>query len=386
MTVWALAVVGAVGAAAAGIACHKSEAMPEQPGANPPAGQVWLTPQQVKDAQIDVQTVALQDVDDTILTSGRVTLEDVLSGHVFSPVTGRVVRIAADLGQHVKKGDPLAVIESPDIGVVKSDVQRADADLIAAEHDYKRKKDLFEQKAGSAADMETAEDNWRKAKAESERARQKAFLLRSGGVDNVSQTYTLVSPIDGEVLMRNINQGLEVQGQYGGGTANELFTVGEIDKVWVLADLYEMDLARVHVGSPAVVTVVSYKDKTFKGQVDWVSGMLDPATRTAKVRCTFDNPDRLLRPEMYATVQISVDQKKALAIRRNALLRLGEYKVVFVQLGPKDGPEVSGRVRFERVPVDVDEGESSQWLEVKHGLEAGQQVVVNGGILLSQKL
>jgi membrane fusion protein, heavy metal efflux system len=362
-------------------ACHKSQAASEPVGPTIPAGEVWLSPQQVKDAKIEVQPVQPQDVDDTILTSGRVALEDVRSGHVFSPVTGRVARITADLGQRVKRGDSLAVIESPDIGNAVSDVHKAEADMIAAEHDYKRRKDLFEQKAGSAADLETAEDNWRKAKAEVERARQKAFLLRAGNVDAVTQTYTLASPIDGEVLMRNINPGIEVQGQYGGGTATELFTVGEIDKVWVLADLYEMDIARVQVGAPAVVTVVSYKDKVFKGTVDWVSGMLDPATRTAKVRCTFDNPDRLLRPEMYATAQISVDQKKALAIPRNALLRLGEYRVVFVQVGESDG-----RIRFERVPVDVDEGESSQWLEVKHGLEAGQRVVVSGAILLSQKL
>src|SRR5580704_18417656 len=142
-----------------------------------------------------------------------------------------------------------------------------------------------------------------------------------------------------------------------------------------------MDLSRVQVGAPAAVTSIAYKDKVFNGQVDWVSGMLDPNTRTTKVRCTFDNPDKLLRPEMYATVQISVEQKKALAIPRNALLRLGEYKVVFIQVGD-DG----GYVKFERLPVDVDEGEASQWLEVKHGLEIGQKIVVSGAILLSQKL
>ncbi|HLK39776.1 MAG TPA: efflux RND transporter periplasmic adaptor subunit [Polyangiaceae bacterium] len=370
-----------VALSATGVSCHKSLAAPEPSGPEPPPGEVWLTPQQVKDAKIEVQTVTDQDVDDTILTSGRVALEDVRSAHVFSPVTGRVARISAELGARVKKGAPLAVIESPDIGSAVSDVHKAEADVIAAEHDYKRKKELFEQKAGSAADLETAEDNWRKAKAEVERARQKSFLLRTGNLDSVSQTYTLASPIEGEVLMRNINPGIEVQGQYGGGTAQELFTIGELDKVWVLGDLYEMDLARVHVGSPAQVTVVTYKDKVFTGQVDWVSGALDPNTRTAKVRCTFDNPDKLLRPEMYATVQISVDQKRALAIPRSALLRLGEYKVVFVELGEGDG-----KVRFERLPVDVDEGESSQWLEVKHGLDAGQKVVVSGAILLSQKL
>jgi multidrug efflux pump subunit AcrA (membrane-fusion protein) len=109
--------------------------------------------------------------------------------------------------------------------------------------------------------------------------------------------------------------------------------------------------------------------------------MLDPSTRTAKVRCTFDNPGGLLRPEMFATMQIAVDQRDALAIPRSAVLRLGDYKVVFVQVG-----EDPGRVRFERMPVEVDERESSQWLEVGHGLEPGQKVVVNGATLLSQKL
>ena len=361
--------------------CHKSQAASEPAQAQPPPGEVWLSQQQVLDAKIDVQQVTDQDVDDTILTSGRVALDDLRSGHVFSPVTGRVVKIEAQLGQRVKKGDPLATLESPDIGNTVSDVHKAEADLIAAQHDYERKKDLFEQKAGSAADLEAAEDSYRKAKAEIERARQKQSLLRVGSADAVTQMYTLTSPIDGEVLMRNINPGIEVQGQYSGGATQELFTVGELDKVWVLADLYEMDISRVHVGTPADVTVVAYPDKVFKGQVDWVSGMLDPSTRTAKVRCTFDNPERLLRPEMYATIQISVDQKRALAIPRNALLRLGEYKVVFVEVG--DEP---GRVRFRRVPVDVDEGEASPWLEVKHGLESGQKVVVNGAILLSQKI
>jgi cobalt-zinc-cadmium efflux system membrane fusion protein len=362
-------------------ACHRSQAAERPEGPEPPPGEVWLTPEQVRAAKIDVQAVELRDVDDTILTSGHVVLDDLKSGHVFSPVTGRVVRIDAQLGQHVKKNDPLAVIESPDIGNVVSDVHKAEADLIASEHDYKRKKDLFEHQAASAADLEAAEDNWHRNRAELERARQKAYLLRLGNVSTVTQTYTLSAPVDGEVLMRNINPGIEVQGQYGGGTAQELFTIGEIDSVWVLADVYEMDLARVHVGAPVVVTVVAYKDKTFTGQVEWLSGILDPGTRTARIRCRFANEERLLHPEMYATVQISVDEKRALAIPRNALLRLGDYRVVFVQTG-----EVGGRVKFARTPVDVDEGESSPWLEVKHGLELGQKIVVSGAILLSQRL
>jgi cobalt-zinc-cadmium efflux system membrane fusion protein len=342
---------------------------------------VWLTPQQVRDAKIEVQDYQDHDIDDTILTSGTVSLSDLLTGHVFSPVTGRVITIVGELGQHVHKGDPLAVIESPDVGSAVSDVHKAEADLITAEHDLKRKKELFEQKAGSAADLEASNDNYRRAKAELERAQQKALLLRSGNADTVTQRYTLTSPLDGEVLLRSINPGVEVTGQYSGGATVELFTIGENGQVWVLGDLYEMDMARVHPGAPAMVTVVAYPDKVFQGKVDWVSGALDPNTRTAKVRFTFDNTEKLLRPMMYATVQISVDQERTRAIPRNALLRLGDETVVFTQIG-----EADGYVRFQRVSVDVDEGESSPFLVVKKGLQAGQKIVAKGAILLSQNL
>jgi len=361
-------------------ACHRAPPFqPPEPQA--PAGEVWLTPQQVRDAKIEVQPLGQHDVEDAILTSGTITLDDLRTGHVFSPVTGRVVSIIGGLGQRVTKGAPLAVIESPDIGNAVSDVHKAQADLIAADHDVKRKKALYEAKAGALADLEAANDAYRRAKAELERASTKEQLLRLGNADAVTQRYTLPSPVDGEILLRNINPGVEVQGQYSGGATVELFTIGELDKVWVLGDLYEMDFARVKVGSPATVSVVAYPDRVFKGTVDWVSGSLDPNTRTAKVRCTFDNADKLLRPMMYATVQISVDQESTLAIPRNALLRLGDTTVVFVEVG-----EDHGYVRFKQVPVEVDEGESSAWLVIRKGLQSGQKIVVNGGILLSQKV
>ena len=351
------------------------------PAPAPPPGEVWLTPSQVSDAKIEVVPIEMRDLDDTILTSGTVTLDDKLTGHVFSPVTGRVVAINAQLGQRVKKGQVLATIESPDVGNAVADAQKAEADLIASEHQLKRKKELFEQKAGSASDLEAAQDTYRRAKAEVERAHQKENLLRVGGGNAVTQQYGLPAPLDGEILLRNINPGVEVQGQYSGGTTQELFTIGELDRVWVIADVYEMDFGRVHVGAPADVTVVAYPDQPFHGKVDWVSGSLDPGTRTAKVRCTFDNADRKLRPMMYATVQIAVDQKKAVAIPRNSLMRLGDAKVVFVESSADPA-----LVKFQRVAIDVDEGESCPWLEVKKGLSVGQKIVTNGAILLAANL
>jgi membrane fusion protein, heavy metal efflux system len=356
----------------------KGEAAAAPKAPEPPAGEVWIDAEQMKEAGITVEPIEEQDVDDTILTSGRVTFADIDVGHVFSPVTGRVTKIIAQLGQHLKKGDPLAVIQSPDVGQFSSDLGKADADIIAAERNYKREKELWEKHATSQKDFETAADTYRKAKAEKERALQKASLLRSGNVNMVDQSYTVPSPIEGDLLMRNLSVGVEVQGQYSGGATLELFTVGRLGEVWVLGDLFELDMSRVKVGAPAHVSVIAYPGKTFDGKVDWVSGILDSQTRTAKVRCTFDNPDTFLKPEMYATVAISVEARKELALPKGSVLRSRDETVVFVELGKSP----TGKVRLARVPVVVDEGESSHWLPVSKGLEKGTPVVTHGAVLL----
>lgn len=349
-------------------------------GATPKPGEVWLTPKQAEEAKIVVAPLDEQIVDDTILASGRVTFDDSRVGRVFSPVSGRVSRIDVQLGARVKKGDPIAVIESPELGLASSDVGKAQADLIAASHDVDRQRELLAAKAASQRDFEQAEDAFRKAKAELERAKQKARLLRAG--DGVSQTYIARAPIDGDVISKNITLGMEVQGQYSGGAATELFTIGEMDQVWVVADVFEMDIARIRLGSKALVKVIAYPDRIFEGKVDWISGTLDPQTRTARVRCNFDNKDHALKPEMFATVQLSVEERKALAIPRTALVRIGSQTVVFVHNGKTD----DGKLRFERLPVIVDEGEGSPWIPISHGPQKGTEIVISSAILLSSLL
>jgi membrane fusion protein, heavy metal efflux system len=354
------------------------EAVPIPPSTA--VGEVLVSPEKIAAAGITVAPVDEQNVEDTIVTSGRVTFDDLKVAHIFSPVNGRVTEIYAQLGARVKKGQPLAAIQSPDISQAVSDVHKAEADIIAAEHDYKRQKDLEKQHAAATKDVEASEDRFRQAKAELERAQAKANLLRTGSVNTVTNTYTLASQIDGEVLMRAVNPGQEISGQYSGGTAVELFTVGEIDHVWAIGDVYEVDIPRVKKGAPVAIKVVSYKDKAFEGRVEWVQHVLDPVTRTAKVRFSFDNPGSALLPEMYGTVGIHVDQRKALAIPRSAILRLGDTRVVFIQTGVNP----DGKVRFERTPVDVDEYGADMWLPVKHGLDKGMQVVTKGAVLLSE--
>jgi membrane fusion protein, heavy metal efflux system len=359
-------------------ACHHNSNAATQP--TPPAGEAWLTEQQVKNANLVVKPVTDQDVGGAVVTPGKVTYDDRLVSHVFSPVTGRVVKIVAEPGQLVKKGAPLAVIESPDVGTAFSDLAKAHAELEAAERDYKRQKELFDAHAASQKDYEASLDNYQKAKAELSRAQKKAALLsKGGGADSVTQEYTLRALIDGEVVARTITPGMEVVGQYSQGNALELFTIGSIDHVWVMADVFEMDLGRIKKGARVTVRVVTYPNRIFEGIVDWVSGQLDPNTRTAKVRCTIANPDRVLKAEMYATVSISVAERKALAIPRSAMLRLGDQTVVFVEMGKAP----NGLIRFERRPVAVDEDEGGDYLPVTHGLERGEKIVTSGAILLA---
>jgi cobalt-zinc-cadmium efflux system membrane fusion protein len=357
--------------------CSQTSQAEETPPA--PPNMVFASQAQLDKMKVTIAPLDLQDVDDVVVTTGKVAFDDQKVEHVFSPVTGKAVKVLAQLGSHVKKGDPLLQIESPDIGVATSDLGKANADLIAALHEYQRQNELSETHATSQKEVEVAADNYRKAKAEVERAEQKARLFRQGDV--TGQTYTLRTDLEGEVFMKAVAPGMEIAGQYSGGNSAELFTIGRTDRVWVLADVFELDVARVKLGAKVTVNVVSWPGRSFQGQVDWISSSLDPSTHATKVRCTFDNPDGALKPEMFASVRISVEARKALALPRSAVLRLGEQNVVFVDRGAAGGKE-----RFERLPVTVDEAEGSEWLTVTHGLDRGDRVVTSGAILLSGML
>ncbi|HEX4803258.1 MAG TPA: efflux RND transporter periplasmic adaptor subunit [Myxococcaceae bacterium] len=351
---------------------------PAQPTSEVPPGEVWLTPQQVKDGQIAVEAVQDRPVGGIIRAAGRVTFDDLRVAHVFSPVTGRITKILAQPGERVKKEQALCVLQSPDLGSAVSDLAKAQATLLTAEKDWRRQRELYEVHAASQRDYENAETAYRNAKAEMERAQRKARLLRSAGGDQVTQEFVLRAPIDGQVIMRGANPGLEIQGQYSGGATVELFTIGELDQVWVLADVFEMDLPRVKLGAEVTVNVLAYPNESFTGQVEWISAALDPISRTAKVRCSIKNSDSKLRPEMFGTATIAVEPDSKLAIKRSAVLLMGEQPVVFAQVGTS----ADGHLRFQRRPVAAEEVTGGEYLPLKAGLERGDQIVVSGGVLL----
>jgi len=361
----------------AAASCQRGSAAQPVSEAAPPPNELWITQKQILEAGIATTEVADRAVDNSLTTTGRVVFSDARVGHVFSPVTGRVTSCLATLGQQVRRGTPLAILQSPDLATAVSDVEKADADLVAAQRDYERQKELYEAHAAAQRDLEAAESNYRKAKAERVRAAQKVSLLSSGS--HGAQEYVLRAPIDGDVVARNATLGVEVQGQYSCGSAPELFTIADLNPVWVLADVFEVDLPRVRIGAPVTLSVVSYPGRRFTGKVDWISGALDPATRTAKVRCTIANGDRTLRPEMFATVSIATDTHQKLAVPRTSVVRVGDQMVAFVDKGPSPG----GGERFERRIVGIDDTEAGDLVPVTRGLQRGEKVVSSGAIILS---
>jgi cobalt-zinc-cadmium efflux system membrane fusion protein len=349
---------------------------PRAPATDP---EVLLSRKQLEKAGLKVAAVREEDIGDALTASGRVAFDDAHVAHVFSPVTGRVARVLAQPGAHLAQGAPLLTIVSPDVGSAFADAVKANADLVAAEHELARQRDLVEAHAGARKDLEAAEASWRKARAEVERAGQKTRLLSAGTWDAVTQEYTLRSPIAGEVVSRAVTPGLEIQGQWAGaGAPVELFTIGALDPLWVLGDVYEMDLPHVRKGLPVEVRVPAFPDRTFRGRIDWVSNVLDPATRTAKVRCAIENPERLLRPEMAPVLSIALPSHHHVAVPRDALLRLGEDTVVFVASGEERG----GQLVFRRRKVVAGEDGASGLVPILDGLAPGERVVVSGGIFL----
>jgi cobalt-zinc-cadmium efflux system membrane fusion protein len=343
------------------VACHRSPAVEK---ASAPPGEVWISPGQ-STADLDTVPVEGREIG-AIRTSGRIALDDVHVAHVSSPVDGRLVSASVEVGQHVKKGDALASIDSPEGRRALGEAHHAETELAAADHEFKRQKDLCRRECPSS-EVEAVEDRWRMAKANLDRSLAKVRLLSSAGL--LDAPFVLRAPIDGEVLARNIDSATVYN-------ARELFTIGDHAQLWALADVSGADLGRIGAGQKVTARLPAHPDKTFEGKVDWVSATAYPVTGLGRVRCTLPNPTGELQPEMDATLTI-VTAEKRLAVPRSAVVRQGEQTVVFVRAG--EGP---GRtLRFERRAVEVDEATSDGWVAVQAGVAEGEQVVRSGAVL-----
>ncbi|HTO70155.1 MAG TPA: efflux RND transporter periplasmic adaptor subunit [Myxococcota bacterium] len=310
--------------------------------------------------------------------NGRLAWDDDATVRVYSAFGGRVTRVDVQIGQFVHRGDVLAEVASPDYGQAEADAHSATSALRLAERTEARAKDLFDHDAASRRDLDAAEADLDRAKAERERAvaRLSAYGAKEGAVDG---TFALRSPIDGEVVERNLSPGQEVRpDQILAGTpalTAPLFTVTDPTRLWVVLDVSEHDAPLLRAGQPCVLRTHMADEGTFPARIAVVSQFLDPTTRTVKARGTVANDDRQLRAEMLVTVEVAPDSERTVQeVPSRAVFLEGENHFVFV-----DG----GNGRFERTRVEIG-AEREGWLQIREGLASGSSVVTDGALLLEK--
>jgi cobalt-zinc-cadmium efflux system membrane fusion protein len=296
--------------------------------------------------------------------TGTVTPDISRNVPVISVATGRVVEIAARLGDTVKKGQILLRVQSADISSAFSDYQKAVADEQLTRTQVERAQLLYDKGAISLNDLQVAQDTDAKAKVDVKTTAEKLRVLGSANLDQPSGIVEIRAPVSGVITDQQVTN---ASGVAGLGSPNP-FTISDLTYVWILCDVYENDLANVHLGEKADIRLNAYSDKVFTGIISNIGPILDPNIRTAKVRIEVRNPG-LMRPGMFVTATFHGQKKEAhAAVLAAAILHLHDRDWVYV---PVKGNQ------FRRVEVVGGEMLPGNMQEVTSGIAPGQQVVGN---------
>ncbi len=291
---------------------------------------------------------------------------------IYPAFAGRVVSIHADVGQRVKPGTRLAQLASPDFGQAQSETARAEADASLAAKNLQRQRELFEAGIVARKELEQAEADDTRARAELDRARGRTQLY--GGAGQVNQQMTLSATIPGIVVERNLNPGQELRPEQSGVGVPALFVISDPTTLWVQIDVREGEINLARRGATFNFTVDAMPGTVFKGRVVTTTDFIDPQTRTIKIRGIVDNKDRRLKAEMLATARLQRNFSKGVVVPASAVLLRGTTHSVFVQTRPGE---------FDRREVELDY-EGSNEVVISAGVQAGESVVIENALLLAR--
>ncbi|MFN3641059.1 MAG: efflux RND transporter periplasmic adaptor subunit, partial [Flavobacterium sp.] len=235
---------------------------------------------------------------------GKITADNNKMAQVYPVVSGIVKSINVELGDYVKQGQILASIQSSEVASFQKEKLDAINDVAIAEKNLQVAKDLFAGKLNSEKDVAAAEKELEKAKAELARINEiySIYSLKGGSIFNVT------APISGFVVTKKINQNEQIRLD----NSDPLFSIAEINEVWVLANVNESDIAKIQVGYDAVVNTLAFPDIPFKGKIDKIFNAIDPETKSMKVRIKIPNTDFKLKPEMNCTVTVSYEENQSM--------------------------------------------------------------------------
>ena len=247
---------------------------------------------------ITFDTAHLQPLVNELHLTGEVAFDDSKVSKVFALQSGKTVSVSVALGDYVQAGQTLAVLRSADMASNQADLTSAEADVLSTKKLLDNTQQLFQNGLASQMDVTTAQNNFNKSTATLNKMREIVSLNGGGGG---SSTYTLTAPMSGYILEKKVNIGQLVRPD----ATDNLFTIGNLSDVWVMADVYETDLSKVHEGMAAVVTTLAYPDKFMRGTVSKINKVLDPLSKVVKARIQLDNSDGKLSPEMFANITLT---------------------------------------------------------------------------------
>ena len=318
--------------------------------------------------RLKVAPVTMADVPHVVNFPAVVEANPSKTVNVLSPLTGRLSEIKVKLGDLVKQGQIVAVISSGDLAQAFSDLDKAKDALELARLALARGKGVNAAGANSVKDIEQLQSNYSQASAEAKRAETR---LSSLGVDKVgekSRTLNIMAPVSGTITAIN-----NAPGAYINDATAAIMTISNLDSVWVTANVPESQLQSIAKGQTVDIRLAAYPGKIMKGKVDIISSILEPDTRRNKTRIEANNKDGLLKPNMFATVSVSVPQAKLIRIPTSALLMNNDSITVFVEVAPWT---------FVRKTVTLGNEETDS-AAILSGLNQGDKVVVSGGVLLN---
>jgi cobalt-zinc-cadmium efflux system membrane fusion protein len=298
-----------------------------------------------------------------LVVTGAISPDISRSVPVISLATGRVVEVHARLGDPVKKGQLLLRVQSADMSAAFSDYRKAVADEKLARIQLERAKLLYDKGAISLNDFQTAEDVENKAQVDVENTTERLRVL-GGSIEHPAAIVDIRAPISGVITDQQVTNAAGVAGL---GSPNP-FTISDLSNVWILCDVYENDLANVHVGETAEIRLNAYPDRVFTGRISNVGPVLDPTLRTAKVRIEVRNPG-IMRVGMFVTATFHGQKKETrAAVPTAAILHLHDRDWVYLPVGDK---------KFRRVEVVDGQMLPGNMQEVISGIKPGVQVVQN---------
>ena len=311
----------------------------------------------------------LKEVARTLVLPATVEADPSRTVKVLPPVTGRITELKVQLGGRVVQGQELAVIDSGDLAQAYSDIEKARSTVTLTKKALDRQLNL--EKAGGAAikDREQAQSDYAQAVSELERSESR---LRAMGIPSdqkeQSRLLSVKAPVSGSVIDLQVAPGAFVN-----DPTAAMMTIANLDTIWVTANVPEKDIAFVFPGQSVKVTFRSYPDDVFEGKVLFVSDVVESDTRRNKVRIAFDNPDKMLKPNMFADASFAAPAMSRLMVPTSALLMTNDATSVFV--------EVSDWA-FERRNVEIAYQEGTA-VAIKTGIRSGERVVVKGGVRLN---